>query len=58
MTAIVVDHQTVNVLVGTNLTKSSTNGGLPDISKDEEQRLLELKVIAWCLLIPGSTPSR
>ena len=41
MIVIVVDHQTVNVLVGTNLTKLNTNGGLHSILKNAGPRLRE-----------------
>ena len=38
----------VNVLVGTNLAKLNTNGVLLFISKNESQRLLELKFTGLC----------
>jgi len=41
MIAIAADHQTENVLVGTNSTKMNTNVGLRFISKNVGQRPLE-----------------
>ena len=41
MIAIVADHQTENVLVGTNLKKMNTNVGLRFIFKNVGQRPLE-----------------